>query len=253
MDRTVRIQLHPTREQAMALDETLAQFTAAFNAVCRYGWQHREKNGVRLHHATYYETKAACPGLVSDLLIQARVKAAETLKSAFTWQKKHLASYQKRVARARNKGKPSPTFKPVKMPQSLLCPPRYNEKTLSLDWQKQEVRLSTSKGKIGLSFTTPHWSEKYAGYPVATADLLFRNRKWWLHVVVTVPEPALVPSQEVIGIDLGLNRPAVTSTRQFLGSPHWKEVDRRYFGLRRTLQSQPISQLLFDSFLASAA
>ena len=123
------------------------------------------------------------------------------------------------------------------MPQSRLCPPRYNAKTMSLNWHTQEVRLSTSRGKIGLPFSVPRWSEQYAGYPVATADLLVRNGKWWLHVVVAVPEPARVPSGVVIGIDLGLNRPAVTSTRQFLGSPHWKEVDRRYFRLRRTLQS----------------
>ncbi len=39
MDRTVRIQIHPTSEQAKALDETLVQFTRAFNLVCAYGWQ----------------------------------------------------------------------------------------------------------------------------------------------------------------------------------------------------------------------
>jgi predicted transposase len=89
MDRTVKIQLHPTPEQAIALQETLRQFTEAFNAVCAYGWQHAEKNGVRLHHATYRETKTACPGLVSDLLIQARVKATEALRSALTWKAKH--------------------------------------------------------------------------------------------------------------------------------------------------------------------
>src|SRR5260370_36004550 len=126
MDRTVRIHLHPTSEQREALQETLVQFTQAFNAVCVYGWQHREKNGVKLHHAMYYETKAACPGLVSDLLIQARVKATETLKSALTWQKKHAATYQKKEARALKKGKEPPKFKPVKMPQSKRCPVRYN-------------------------------------------------------------------------------------------------------------------------------
>src|SRR5712692_10183787 len=118
MDRTVRIQLHPTPEQVQALKETLRQFTNAFNAVCAYGWQHAERNGVKLHHAMYYETKAACPGLVSDLLIQARVKATEALKSAFTWQKKHEQAYQKKVAKAKKYGKPEPSFKPVRMPQS---------------------------------------------------------------------------------------------------------------------------------------
>lgn len=62
MDRTVRIQLHPTPEQAQGLDETLAQFTQAFNEVCVYGWEHQEKNGVRLHHKTYRDTKVSWTG-----------------------------------------------------------------------------------------------------------------------------------------------------------------------------------------------
>ena len=238
MDRTVKIQLHPTPEQAQALHETSQQFTQAFNAVCHYGWQHREKNGVKLHHATYYATKASCPGLVSDHLIQARVKATEALKSAFTWKAKHEANYQKKVARAKKRGQPVPKFKPMKCPQSVLCPVRYNEKSFSLNWQNQDIRLSTSRGKISISFTVPEFSCKYQGYPVATADLLYRQGKWWVHVVVSVPEPVFSPNDEVIGIDLGLNHPAVTSNRRFLGSPHWKEVERRRFRLKRKLQSK---------------
>jgi putative transposase len=233
----VRILLHPTPEQMISLKETLAQFTQAFNLVCAYGWQHREKNGVKLHHATYYQTKAACPGLVSDHLIQARVKATEALKGAFTWQRKHEASYQKKVAKAKKKGKPLPTFKPVRKPQSKLCSVRYNVHTYSLNWNTQTVRVSTTQGKMTIPFTVPHFSAHYAGYKIATADLIHRKGKCWLHVVVSVPEPLVPKGTQVIGVDLGLSRPAVTSTRQFLGSKHWKEVDRRYFRLRRKLQS----------------
>jgi putative transposase len=238
MDRTVRIQLHPDLEQTKALDETIAQFTQAFNQVCAYGWQHQEKNGVRLHHETYRDTKVSCPGLVSDLLIQARVKATEALTSAFTWKKKHEASSTKKVERAKKKGYPIPTFKPVKCPQSEVCPPRYNIHTYTLDWKKQFVRLSTVTGKMSIPFTVPHFSAKYQGHKIATADLISHHGKYWLHVVVNVPEPDIPVSDEVIGVDLGLNRPAVTSKRQFLGNGRWKEIDRRYFRLRRKLQSK---------------
>jgi putative transposase len=238
MNRTVKIQLHPTPGQAMALHETLGQFTHAFNAVIAYGWEHQERNGVKLHHATYRDLKAACPGLVSDLLIQARIKATETVKSALTWQAKNLANYPKRVARAKQQGKPVPQFKPVKMPQSRLCPVRYNEKTSVFHWEKQEVRLSTTRGRISLPFRIPSYSARYSGYPVATADLCYRHGMFWLHVVVRVPEPAIPRNPKVIGVDLGLKRPAVTSNRHFLGSRHWKEVDRRRFRLKRKLQSK---------------
>ena len=238
MDRTVRIQLHPTPEQAQALQETLAQFTQAFNAVCAYGWQHREKNGVNLHHAMYYETKTACPGLVSDLLIQARLKATEALKSAFMWQKKQEASYQKKEAGAKKRGKPVPKFKPVKMPQSRICPVRYNIHTYTLSWQRQTVNLASSAGRLIIPFTVPHFSAQYAGHPITTADLVYRTGKFWLHVVIDVPASVVPPSGEIIGVDLGLKRPAVTSTRHFLGNKHWKEVERRRFRLKRKLQSK---------------
>lgn len=237
MDRTVRIRLHPTPEQAIALQETLVQFTTAFNMVCRYGWQQHEKNGVKLHHAMYYETKAACPGLVSDHLIQARVKATEALKSAFTWESRHEANYTRKVAQAKKQGKPEPKFKPVKCPQSRFCPVRYNVHTYALNWDQQVVRLSSTAGKLSIPFTVPHFSAQYVGNKIATADLIYRKGTFWLHVVVSVPEPLIPKGTEVIGVDLGLCRPAVTSKHHFLGSQHWKEVDRRYFRIRRKLQS----------------
>src|SRR5438034_4094271 len=87
MQRTIRLRLLPTVEQAGALTETARLFTLAFNAVIAHGWQHREKNGVTLHHATYRSLKAEYPSLVSDLHIQARVKATEAVKSALALQK----------------------------------------------------------------------------------------------------------------------------------------------------------------------
>jgi len=238
MDRTIRVQLNPTPEQAQALHETLEQFTVAFNSVCHYGWEHQQKNGVALHHQTYYETKALCPKLVSDLLIQARTKATEAIKSALTWKSKHEKVYPKRVEKALKKGKPVPVFKPVQCPQSLLCPVRYNVHTSTLNWQANTVRLSTTQGRMTLPFTVPAYNAQYQGYRPCTADLIFKKGRFYLHIVVSVPEPEFTRNETVIGVDLGLNRPAVTSHRQFLGSKHWKEVDRRRFRLRRKLQSK---------------
>jgi len=179
MDRTVKVQLHPTVEQAEVLKETLRQFTVAFNAVCAYGWQNHEKNGVKLHHATYRDTKASCPGLVSDLLIQARVKATEALKSAFTWKARHEESYPKKAAKAKKRGKPVPQFKPVQCPHSTSCPIRYNVHTYRLNWQRHQVSLASSAGRLLIPFTVPSFSAKYQGYPVATADLCYHNGNFW--------------------------------------------------------------------------
>src|ERR671916_564817 len=109
MQRTIRIKLQPTSEQADALLATRRQFTDVFNAVAAYGWHERIKNGVTLHHALYYPLKAQFPALVADLHIQARVKATEAVASSL-----QLANDPTRT---------------VSQPRSFGCAPRYNVHT----------------------------------------------------------------------------------------------------------------------------
>src|SRR5215469_235487 len=158
MDRTIRVHLHPTEEQAKLLTETLKQFTSVFNVVCAYGWNNNEKNGVKLHHATYYQMREQFPLLNANVLIQARIKATEAVKSAFTWKAKKEAAYPKKVAKAKKQGRPIPKFQPVKCPQSKSCPVRYNERTYGLSWEKQTVNLSTITGRVVVPFTVPHYN-----------------------------------------------------------------------------------------------
>jgi IS605 OrfB family transposase len=215
MQRTISLRLQPTVEQACALAETARLFTLAFNGVTSYGWREREKNGVTLHHATYRSLKTQYPTLVSDLHIQARVKATEAVKSALA-----LAT----------KGRT------VSAPVSPACSPRYNVHTMRLDWQTSTVRLSTTSGRQSILFVLSIYARKYAGCEEDTADLIWRDGVWWLHVVVTVPAPKIEPTDEVIGVDLGLTQPAVTSTGRFLGKKAWRNVEARRFKLRRMLQ-----------------
>jgi putative transposase len=217
MQRTIRLQLQPSPAQAAILDDTSRQFTVVFNTVCAVGWEEQLANGVKLHHATYYPTKTDHPALVSDLLVQARVKATEALKSAFALQKEG---------------------RKASVPHSDACPPRYNLHTYKVDWESQTVRMSTTGGRQTIRFAVPHYSVKYAGYPTDTADLIFRQGRWWLHVVVTVPAPEIAATDQIVGVDLGLVRPAVTSNNRFLGKRAWKAIEGRLFHLKRALQNK---------------
>lgn len=82
MQRTLRVMLAPTDAQAAILTETSTVFTSAFNQAVALGWQANVSNATQLHYLAYYPVKAAHPLLVSDLMNQARVKAAEALRSA---------------------------------------------------------------------------------------------------------------------------------------------------------------------------
>jgi putative transposase len=194
----------------------MRQFTASFNTVCHVGWEKRIANAFNLHRLTYYDCKAAHPALPPNLQIQARQKAAEAVKSALT--------------RKRN-------GKKVSCPHSALCPPRYNARTFRLDWDAAAVSLSTTSGRMVVPFNLPRYASYAIGLPTATADLIFRNGKFHLHVVVDLPAVDVSATGPVIGVDLGINRPAVTSDNRFHGQRHWREVVKRTFRLRRALQS----------------
>jgi len=217
MQRTIRLLLETSPAQAAALAETSRQFTAVFNAVCSHGWRERLANGVKLHHATYYPLKAEFPDLVSDLHIQARVKASEVVKSALVLLK---------------------AGRKVNEPHSSSCPPHYNVHTFRLDWESQTVRLSLVGGRQTVRFRLTDYSAKYRGFPTDTADLIERDGRWWLHVIVSVPTPEITPTEQVVGVDLGLSRPAVTSHDRFLGKRAWKAIEGRLFKLKRALQKK---------------
>lgn len=209
--------LQPTPEQALALAETSCQFTKVFNAVCALGWATNERNGVALHHATYRDLKEQLPALVSDLHCQARVKATEAIKSAFALKR---------------------TGRKVGCPRSASCPPRLNKHTFKVSWTDASVRLSTTEGRMTIPFSVPAFAEKWAGWAPLTADLIEREGRWWLHVAVDVPAPVVPQTEQVIGVDLGLARPAVTSSNRFIGKRGWRAVEERNLRLRRALQAK---------------
>jgi len=212
----MRVIMEPTPSQASVLEDTCQVFTSAFNQAVAMGWQADVSNATQLHYLAYYPVKYAHPTLVSDLVNQARVKAAEALRSAFALRKD--------------------TTRTVSKPHAIQCPPRYNKNTYRVDWASRTVRLSTTAGRQTIRFHVPAYAEKYTGFPVDTADLLFRRGRWYLHIVVTLPTPLLLSSAVVIGVDLGLAQPAVTSQPAFLGEKRWKHIEGQRFKLTRQLQ-----------------
>jgi IS605 OrfB family transposase len=238
MDRTIVVHLHPTPEQAQVLKETLEQHTACFNAVAHEGFTTACSNGVELHKRTYYPLRVHYPDLPAQLVCAARVKATEAVKSALTWKAKKEKAYPQKVEKARKQGKPVPVFKPVKCPQSKRACIRYDQRSSWVKWETRTCSLATIDGRIELPLSVPAHLVHYVGYKVCSADLCYHKGRFTLHIVVSISQPAVSPSDEMIGVDLGLNRPAVTSHRQFLGERRWKEQERRTFRLRRKLQAK---------------
>lgn len=184
-----------------------------------YGWEHGEKNGVNLHHETYYPLRRQYPDLPAQLVVAARVRATESVKSALALKK---------------------NGRRVSCPKATLAPIRYDARSYSIKPDMAMVGLSTVAGRKKMSFNLDHHAlailDQAEGFD--SADLILRDGRFNLHIVVTLPDQVFEPTGEVVGVDMKLNRPAVTSTNLFLGLRRWRGIDRRYFRLKRALQAK---------------
>src|SRR5579862_6551098 len=123
-----------------ALRETLEQSTNCFNIVCRYGWDANARNGTRLHQATYQPLRAAHPDLPSQLVVSARRKAAEALKS---------------VQECKKQGRS------VTCPQSDLCSVRYDARSYWVRREDECASLATTQGRVCVTFRLCDYYTRY--------------------------------------------------------------------------------------------
>ncbi|HLZ27461.1 MAG TPA: transposase [Chloroflexota bacterium] len=217
MQRTVCLRLKATPEQRASLLRTMEQSSACFNAVAAYGWEHKQRNSVELHKATYYRLRGEYPALPSQLVVSARMRAAEAIASALTLRKRGRA---------------------VSRPSGTMIPIRYDEHSYRM--VDGAASLASVSGRHIVAFAVNPHAAKLLSQAVSfdSADLIFRKAKLWLHAIVTLPDVPFADSGKVVGIDLGLNRPAVTSNNMFHGSRHWRAIEQRTFRLRRQLQAK---------------
>jgi len=216
MKATIRLKLHMDPASEVALKETMRQFTACFNAVCRHGWEAGERNGIRLHHATYPDLRQRFDRLPSQLVVSSRMKAAETLKS---------------VEERRKQGRK------VSCPHSDLCPIRYDARSYWITLSSGSASLTTVCRRVSVTFQVPTYCLPYADWKPCSADLCLHQGVFFLHVVVeaSAPEPTC---EGVLGVDLGITEIAVDSDANSYSGETVKSVRRRVKRIRRLLQKR---------------
>jgi IS605 OrfB family transposase len=243
----MRIQLKPTPEQATLLQQTMHEYTACFNEVCQLAETEKISNSVELHRLTYANHRATTH-LPSQLICAARVKATEAIKSVITHRKRQVQKHQQRLKEAKKTGKPVKPLKLAKTPHSKLCAIRYDARSFRFDRNARMVSLvhvqqeGVTRNRAGIAVKVPAYYEQYLTqeWQQNSADLIYRKGAYWLHMVVSCEQASLSPtaSSKVIGVDLGINRLAVTSHPRFFGGKRIKETNNRYFRLRRALQGK---------------
>lgn len=213
--QSVRLKLDVNGEQGITLAETVRQYATAFNAVAKAGWNSRTTNGVKLHQQTYRSLRNALD-LPSQLVISARTKAVEALKSV-----------RKRAGHG----------KKTECPKTGNPAIRFDARSFRLDWDGR-VWLTVIGGRIQVSVLFDHHSETFKGFKTSSADLVRKPKGWFLHVVVKKEIPDVQETGKAVGVDRGSKHPAVTSDGKFLGDSRWRTIEERTIALRRRLQGK---------------
>lgn len=195
---------------------TIGAFTKAFNLVAQVGWADSDSNGISLHKKTYRRCRAEF-GLPSQYACTARVKATEA-----------LLSVRDRVRKG----------KKASCPNSKLCPIRLDARTYTIWFGKRICSIRVLDGRRRFGIRVPKFYEPFVSWKQASADLVVRKDKVFLHLVVTKEAEDPVPAGKTVGMDAGIRRTAVTSNNRFFGGGKLSHVADGYRKKRRELQKK---------------
>lgn len=208
MNLTLMVKLQPTADQSAALLEAMERFNAACNAVAEVAFQERTANKIRLQKLVYYDIRERF-GLPAQMAVRVISKVAEAYK------------------RDRSK---KPSFRP----HGAIV---YDQRVLS--WKGVDrVSILTLQGRQVIPVV-------FGGYQAARlkrlrgqADLIYRDGRFYLAVVVDVPEPPADEPGDWLGVDLGIVNIAADSDGETYSGGHLNGLRRRYARLRTRLQAK---------------
>jgi putative transposase len=211
--RTICIKLDAAMHDAV-LTATMQAFNAAAAWIARVCWDEGLTNTNTAHHRVYGETRARF-GLSAQLAVNARAKAVEAVKSVKAKQCETCPQFGARGS-VRLDNHHSYSFKPL-----------------------DHVSLLTLQGRIvcrmllgarqHTMLTDPEWEN-------GTADLVWRNHVYYLHVTQSREAPDVTQTPDVIGVDLGIVNVAVDSDGQVFTGEHVRQVRKHYKAQREGLQ-----------------
>ena len=213
---TAKVKLYPTSEQMIILNKTLSVIRDVLNFVSTFVFGQEGIRYLELNHALYYPVRQQF-GLRSQMT-----------QSVF---KTVLAKYKSMKSNGHPFSKAS-----------------FRNFEYDLVWNRdysisdQSVSLNTLSGRLHIPFESKgmeHWF--CSGGRFGTAKLIRKNRKYYLHIPVTLEVENRNILNHIVGIDLGVNHLAVSfddegNTRFFSGRAI-KEKRAKALALRKRLQT----------------
>jgi IS605 OrfB family transposase len=124
----------------------------------------------------------------------------------------------------------------------------YDKRTYTI--KDQSISLATLEKRIVIPMVFGRHQRKLYDSGVAKeAELINRKKQWFFNLVLDLPDVSVTGNSKVIGVDLGENNIAATSTGKLIGGGKLRYDRDRFLALRRRLQrngSESAKQKLKD-------
>lgn len=219
MRRTISIKLDVTPAQHKKLQQLQEVFNQTCNAVARIAMENRCWNRVALHHLSYYKIRMNQTESTSKLGSQMVCNSIRAVCDAY-----------KVLKLKKTESAPVITFKPW---SSI----HFDKRTYSL--KGPTITLYTLEGRILVPLILGDFQRSYLqqGYP-KEAELICKRGLWFFNLVLDVPDAKpLTTTGNVLGVDLGENNLAATSSGKLFGGGQLRHERDKALALRGKLQS----------------
>jgi IS605 OrfB family transposase len=220
--RTAITRLSVSPAQAERLEETIDEWRRGANLATDIGWQHDETVQRKLQSLAYDEIRDET-SLGSQHTILACFQASEAIKG---------------VHERRSQGRPH--SKPVFTAPTVT----YDRKTMTL-FGDGTVSLATTESRVRCELLLPDEEDGYQyqyldsdEWEVTESTLTARDGEYFLHLGFRRPKPECdtAENRTVLGVDLGIENLAVTSTAHFESGAEFRHEHREFERIRGNLQ-----------------
>ena len=220
---TAQVKLVVTAEQADALKKTMAEANACCNRLSAWAWENQTFGQYALHKARYAVERAAS-GLTAQVVVRCNGKVADAYKK--------VADAYKKVADA---------YKLDKKTQRVFRPDgaiAYDDRILRWYIERGQVSIWAVGGRLALPFVCGDYQRGLLAFQQGESDLACHGGNFYLLTTCNLPDPPLVETDGVLGVDLGIVNLATDSAGRSYSGASVKSCRRRAKRIRALLQSR---------------
>jgi len=209
--KTICCKLLTTEEIVDALHETSNRFADSCNYVLTTANKEKTHHAIKLHSLCYFQIRSEF-GLSANLAIRSirRVVACMT--------------------KLKGKRKRPKKFKPKSID--------YDARIFTYRESDETVSLTTTKGRIRIPMLLGEYQRKaLRGQTPTSATVINKGGIWYIHIIVEF-KPEVFNGDQIMGVDLGINNIATTSTGLQIEGKSRQEFKQKRAKIRASLQSK---------------